>query len=174
MDFSKFEPLSGAQPARVITRHPDGVYIAMETDSLQPAIGVWDSATGQAVWMQEGVLALVWSHDGSQIMLVESTSASDPTPSTDRQRYIFDRRLWPADMSVSGSLFHFCVPWEPCPYDIWLAPTAKLALVRWADQGATGWEPIILSDTGDIHLAGAGFEIDSEVAVEMFPGISPN
>jgi hypothetical protein len=173
VDFSKFEPLSGAQPARVIARHADGVFIAMETDSPQPAIGVWDSATGQAVWTQEGALAFAWNHDGSQIILVESASASDPTSSTDRQQYVFDRRLWPADTSVSRSHFHYCVPWEPWPYDIWLAPRSKLALVRWADQGVTGWEPIILSDAGDIHLAGAGFQIDSEVAVEMSPGISP-
>jgi hypothetical protein len=70
MDFLKFEPLSGAQPARVIARHADGVFIAMEIDSPQPAIGVWDSATGQAVWTQEGALAFAWNHDGSQIILL--------------------------------------------------------------------------------------------------------
>src|SRR6478672_4137327 len=119
MDFSRFEPLSGALPARVIAHHPGGAWIAMETDSIPPALGVWDTATGQAVWTEEDVLALTWNIDGSQLALVRSAiSSAEQHTATNRQRYIFERRLWPEDVMLSECAFKFLLPWDPWPYDI--------------------------------------------------------
>jgi len=108
------------------------------------------------------------------MMLVASASLSDQGASLTQQEYIFERRLWPEDTSVSSCRFHFCVPRAPWPHDIWLATTGKLAIGRWLDQGGSGWEPIIISDLGDTHLPRAGFRLDSEVAIQMSPGMSPS
>lgn len=166
LDFSRFEPLSGSRPNQLVARHPAGGYLALQVHS--EGAGIWEEATGALVWTYEGATELTWTADGAQLLLwaVASPDAEVGTPGR------FERRSWPADVLLSSCAF--ALPWVQWPYDLWVAPSAQLAAVRWITQGLSGWEPIVLSAAGDTHLAGAGFALDSSVAVDTYPVLSPS
>jgi len=166
LDFNRFEPLAGSRPYRIVARHPDGDLLALQ--ALGEAVGIWEEATGALVWTYEGAAALAWTVDGTQMLLwvVASPDTDAGTPGR------FERRSWPADALLGSCTF--ALPWTPWPHDLWVAPSAQLAAVRWLDEGLSGWESIVLSEAGDTHLAGAGFELDSEVAVDTHPVLSPS
>ncbi len=119
------------------------------------------------MWAYEGAAALAWTADGTQLLLwaLPTPEADVGTPGR------FERRSWPADVPLYACTF--ALPWTPWPHDLWLAPDARLAAVRWVDEGLSGWEPIALSGAGDMHLAGAGFQLDSGAAVDTHPVLSP-
>jgi hypothetical protein len=174
VDFSRFEPLAGSRPALVVARHPAGDLLALQTLSeaadVAPALGIWEEATGALVWTYEGVAGLVWTADGAQLLLWKLPTADAALDVRTPGR--FERRSWPADAPLSACAF--ALPWTPWPRDLWVAPDGALAAVRWVDEGLSGWEPVILSPMGDAHLAGAGFMLDSEVATDTHPVLSPS
>jgi len=173
-DFSHCEPLAGALPTKEIAHHPAGAYMAMETSQMPPALGIWETATGSPVWTEAGALALAWTPDGSELLLVrEDRPSRIPKALAEApDGYTFERRLWPQDDLASSCPLR--LPFSAWPVDIWVASTGTLAAVRWMDQGASGWEPMLLRRRGDAHLLGAGFELASEVGVYAHPTLSPD
>jgi hypothetical protein len=169
VDFSHLEPVASSRPALVVARHPTGGLLALQTLSevagVAPALGIWEEATGALVWTYEGAAGPAWTADGAQLLLwtlpTADAAIGDGTPGR------FERRSWPADTLLSACTS--ALPWTPWPRDLWVAPGGQLAAVRWVDEGLSGWEPIVLSPMGDAHLAGAGFVLDSEVAVATHP-----
>ena len=171
VDFSRFEPLAGSRPILACARNPTGGYLALqalsEVAGAAPALGIWEEATGALVWVYEGAAALAWTADGAQLLLWALTAPEVNVGTLGR----FARRSWPPDVPLGSCTF--ALPWTPWPRDLWVAPGAQLAAVRWVDEGLSGWEPIVLSQAGDTHLAGAGFQLDSGAAVETHPVLSP-
>lgn len=180
LDFSHFEPLAGSRPTQVVARHPAGGYLALETTGTAeapPELGVWEAATGMLVWADEGVAALAWTTDGAQLLLCARMGAPAADVDADADADVgtpgrFERRSWPADELLDTCTF--TLPQTLWPQDLWVESGGRLAAVRWVDQGGSGWEPIVLSPAGDMHLAGAGFTLDSGVAVETHPVLSPS
>lgn len=169
--LARFELLGNALPSKEVAHHPTSTYVAMETDQTPPAVGIWEVTTGSLVWADAGALALAWTHDGEQLLVIrEERRASQPDDMQDA--YVFERRLWPRDSLESSCLLQ--LPYSAWPYDLWVASTDTLAIVHWMDQGASGWEVMLIQRFGDVHLVGAGFEVASEVGIEGQPTVSPN
>lgn len=176
--FSRFELLAGILPVKEIARHPAGTYVALEVVQTSPVVGIWETATGALVWTEAGVLAAAWAPDGSELLIVREDqpvghgdAAADALENASAD-YIFERRLWPRDALVSSCPLQ--LPYSGWPVDLWVAPTATLVAVRWMDQGASGWEVVLLRSAGDVHLVGAGFELASEIGIDSHPTLSPD
>lgn len=123
-----------------------------------------------------------WTHSGTQLLVVredQSVSVQRPgAPTIGDERgerepcYVVDRWNWPAGQRESTCTLH--LPYSAWPVNLWIASTDTLVAVRWMDQGASGWEPVVIRPAGDPQVRGAGFELASEVSVETYLALSPD
>ncbi len=60
------------------------------------------------------------------------------------------------------------------PDNLLISPQSNLVVLRWLDQGFSGWEFILLRKTDDFHLKEARIELDSEVEAFTQPAFSPD
>lgn len=170
LDFSRYEPLDGHRPYRVMAWHPTGRYVAMSIFcQREPMVAVWEEATGKMVWADKRAEALTWLKHGSEmVILTDRIGESSAT----YQGHTFERRAWPENTLISACKVSL-PPWGE-PVDILVSPHGNLALLRWLTQGASGWEFVLLSDASDLQLQGAGFEMDTPAAIYASPAFSPD
>jgi hypothetical protein len=166
LDLSRYEPLAGFAPSKKIASEPTNVYIGMETSATPPVAGIWEIATGNLIWAEEGTLTLAWNYAGTQLLAARELSAK----AEDKQHYLFERHSWPQDYLISQCSVQ--LPFSAWPYDLWVAPSNTLAVMRWVDQGMSGWEAILLKNNGDVHLKGADFRLMSGEAIQCYPALS--
>lgn len=115
---------------------------------------------------------LAWLKQGSEIMLLADRPSIDKSRSVYEQRsFLFERRTWPDTVLISSCEVSF--PWC-APENMLVSPHENLVVMRWLTEGVSGWEFVVLSDAGDFHLQGAGFEIDGPAAFYASPAFSPD
>lgn len=171
LDFSRYEPLEGQRPYRLLDRHPTGAYLALAAPGEQTSAAVWESQTGKLVWVPKGAILLSWLEHGAQVVQVKEPRDLERPPEQEDQLYLFERQHWPDGPLISRCLVTLS---QGEPESLVVSPHGNLVVLRWIDQGASGWEFIHLRETGDVHLKEAGLEIDSEVAVSTQPAFSPD
>lgn len=171
IDFSHYEPLQGQHPYRLLDRHPSGAYVALAAYGEQTSVAVWERQTGKLAWAPKGAVLLSWLEHGEQLVQVRKPLDLEHPLEQEDHLYLFERRNWP-----DGTLISCCpvVLSQGEPESLVVSPYNNVVVLRWLDQGASGWEFIHLRETGDVHLKEAGVEIESEVAVTTQPAFSPD
>ncbi len=171
-NFSRYERVYGQNPRRVVARHPSGHYVAMEYYYQQEwNVAVWEEETGKVAWTQERTKNLCWLKQGTEVALLTKRTAYGRLGAPYEQD-IFERRTWPGNTLISSCRVTWAWGW---PDSIVVSPYDNLAAIRYLDEGISGWEFVIISDTGDYQLRGAGVEtIGNQPAIHTFPGFSPD
>lgn len=170
-DFSHYEPLEGQRPYRLLDRHPSGAYLVLAAPGEQTEAAVWESQTGKLAWVPKGAVLLCWLEQGTQVVQVRKPRDLERPPEQEGHLYLFERQRWPDGILISRCLVTLSQGW---PESVVVSPQGNLIVLRWLDQGASGWEFIHLRETGDVHLKEASIELDSEVAVSTQPSFSPD
>lgn len=171
IDFSRYEPFQGQHPYRLLDRHPSGAYVALATSGEQTRVAVWENQTGKLAWAPKGAVLLSWVEHGEQSVLVRQPPDREHPPEQEDHLSLFERQSWPDGPLISRCSVALS---QGEPESLVVSPHGNVVVLRWLDQGASGWEFIHLRETGDVHLREAGIEIDSEVAVSTQPAFSPD
>jgi len=169
-----FEPFLNAVPFRVLSRHPGGLLVALQAVTSHPQTGgiaefsaLWDVQTHKLIWESEGVIALTWNSDGSELGLIREQYAYDPTAhaiiGSALQRefsYTWERLSWP-----EKGLLHSCPITMPMgwPATLAISPRGNLAVFQWFDQCESGLEFLTLTPEGDFQLPETGLPLSSSV-----------
>lgn len=174
LDLTQFEPFLNATPFRVLSRHPGGLLVALQVVTSHPQTGgtaefsaIWDVGTRKLVWKPEGMIALAWNADGSELGLIRERYVYDPTAhaviGSALQRefsYTWERRSWP-----EKELLHSCSITMPTgwPAALAISPRGNLAVFQWFDQCESGLEFLTLTPEGDFQLRDTGLPLSSSV-----------
>lgn len=142
IDFKTFEALEGKKPDRLLDRHPDGKYLAMQVPTADAYLAaIWNSETKRLTWSPEDAHALAWLRQGTQIAALQN-----PHVSEDFQFAIYS---WP-----QGPLLQHCPLRFPMGYlfDLVISPTSDLAVCQWTDQCEFGYEFVAIHEEHITHL----------------------
>jgi len=142
IDFRTFETLEEKKPDRLLDRHPDGKYLAMQVSTADAYLAaIWDNETKRLTWSPEAAHALAWLRQGTQIAALQN-----PQVSEDFQFAIYS---WP-----QGSLLQRCPLRFPMGYlfDLVISPASDLAVCQWTDQCEFGYEFVAIHEDKIIHL----------------------
>jgi hypothetical protein len=163
IDFEAFEAFQGEKPYRLLDRHPDNIYLAMQTQTSDVfSAAIWNSETKQLVWSPEDAHGLAWLHHGTQI-----ASLQNPILSED---FLFTIYTWP-----QGQLIQQCPLLFPMGYlfDLVISPKSDFALCQWTDQCEFGFEFVNVNDHGMTHIVKNGY-INRRTNFSTRPVFSPD
>jgi hypothetical protein len=163
LDLTGFEPFMGKAPFRVLSRHPNGLLVALQVVTNHPQTGctadfgaIWNVETRKLVWKPEGVSALAWNVDGSEIGLICERYKYDPTAHVligsalqSEFTYTWERRSWPDKERISSCPITMPTGW---PEAVAISPRGNLVVFQWFDQGESGLEFLTLTEDGDFQL----------------------
>lgn len=143
LDPAKFEPLAGRfssrQPFQLLGRHPDGRLGAMGTTT---GAAIWDLESGKVVWKSEGVYAISWVANGTEVVLLRIRHM-EPEDGWGRPGYdwtnVCEWRSWPAMTLLN--MFHVSV--EEQGTSLTASPTRRDAAISWVGEDSAG---VILFD----------------------------
>ena len=172
LDLTHFEPFLNEAPFRVLSRHPNGLLVALQVVTSHPQAGataefsaLWDVQTRKLVWEPEGVSALAWNVDGSELGLIRERYEYDPTAHAvigsalqSECTYTWERQFWP-----EKELLHSCPISMPTgwPQAVAISPRGNLAVFQWLDQCESGLEFLTLTPEGDFQLVDTGLPLSS-------------
>jgi hypothetical protein len=174
-DLTQFEPLMGEAPFRMLSRHANGLLVALQIVTDHPQAGttsffsaIWNLESRTLVWKPDGVSALAWNVDGNEIGLIREHYAYDPTAHVvigsalqSEFTYIWERRSWPDKELISSCPITMPTGW---PEAVAISPLGNLAVFQWFDQGESGLEFLTLTKDGDFQLLDTGLPLSSSVS----------
>lgn len=174
LDLTGFEPFMGEAPFRVLSRHPHNVLVALQVVTTHPQAGgtaefaaLWNVETRKIVWKSEGVRALAWNVDGTELGLIRERYDYDPTAHgligsalQSEFSYTWERRSWPDQELISSCPITMPTGW---PEAVAISPRGNLAVFQWFDQEESGLEFLTLSQAGDFQLLDTGLPLSSSV-----------
>lgn len=162
-DFTLFEPLNGATPFRLLSKHPTEPFVALQVlrvlnldststrmSSTRNRSAIWDRETHKLVTVPEDALTLAWSEDGKQMGLIREYYVGPGDLEAPRiYRYVWQRFSWP-EQKLLGS----CDIVFPAgtPENLVFSPQGDLIVVQWFDADRSGLEFIERERRGDLHL----------------------
>jgi hypothetical protein len=176
-DTSGFQPVAGAKPSALVAAHPGGRYVALHVPSspLNRA-AIWEVATGRLVWAPEETVALAWTPDGEESVLVRYRYAPAPDHAAaiasvlqSELGWIWERRTWPGASRVCSCPLSLPTGWFD---DIVVSPRGDVAAVYWQEQDCAGFELVSVDPAGDHQLVGAGGRVETNWA--SAPVFSPD
>jgi hypothetical protein len=164
LDLSQFERLHGEKPLKVLDRHPDGRYVALQVIALlhttAERAAVWDLETKRIVWAPEGVSAIAWLPGGDRVALINEQYQPAPdhpaiivSPLQSEFTYSFMIASWPEHKPQTHCLLKLPTGW---PIDLAVSPRGDLAAVVWQDQGEAGLEFVAFEGDTPRQIAETG------------------
>ncbi|WIG57499.1 MAG: hypothetical protein OJF49_000243 [Ktedonobacterales bacterium] len=181
-DLSRFEPVNGQKPFRVLDRHRSGRAIALQYGGgSDNAAGIWDYEAGKLLGAGETALpiytsgstvpALCWSADGRQVILLRDQYHYQPelhhiigSPLQSEYTHYLERWSWPDLEQVAVCTIQPPTGWMET---IAVSPDGDLAAFTWCDQDGTGFELVRLSSDGDEQLPAATCQRQYELIYEL-------
>lgn len=174
LDLTQFEPFIGATPFRVLSRHPNGLLVALQVITTHPQTGctasfgaIWNVETRELVWEPEGASCLAWNADGSEIGLIREYYEYDPkahrvigSALQSEFTYRWERHSWPDKALISSCPITMPTGW---PEATAISPRGNLAVFQWFDQGESGLEFLTLTEDGDFQLLDTGLPLSASI-----------
>ncbi len=163
--FAAFEKMaSGTATYRLLDRHPDGKYLAMQGKAWRSGrSAVWEQESRRLVWAPERAIALAWLRNGTQIAVLQEANASP---------YECVVYTWP-----ERQVLQICPVSPPARcgemLDLTISPVNDLALCQWIDQSEAGFEFLDMTPQGLYHDTQAGYFLEGTNDVTR-PAFSPD
>lgn len=160
--FDGFEKTSrGDLPVDLLASHPDGRYVALQTQRAEGAI--WEQESKRLVWAPRNAIAFSWLKQGTQIAgLFEPES----------ERYEFRLFSWPEKQVLQTCPVVKHEDWGYHLFQFWVAPQETFALFLWLNQTEFGFEWVDITPQGMQQDDSAGFFFEGTNTVSQ-PAFSP-
>jgi hypothetical protein len=158
-----WEPLYDQAPIAMLDRHPSSEFVALRVTYLNGA-AVWRTDTKRLAWHRDQALALSWTPDGSEVVLVRDDFQHQP-----ELHNLFERYTWPGGEYIEGTKLTLPTGWVE---DIVVTPSGHLAAVKWVDQTESGVEIVYWKAGPPKQVEGAGFYGASSIMAP--PTFSPD
>jgi len=163
-DFSRFQPLNGSTPCRVVSVHPTEPLVALQAFlSVQALDGptfsqtnlrcaIWNRETFEIVCEPEGAVALAWNAEGNEMGIVREYYHKPSNYDSDLPSlfsYVWERYTWPEQRLLHSCTLQFDTNW---PELVVFSPLGDLAVIQWFEAEKSGLHFIRLTKYGDLLL----------------------